>query len=178
MPVMINISESGMLSLLPQFLKHLISHSRRNLRRVYPKGLRVTSANQNPLTQWQNGSQIVCLNLQKYDTGVQLNEALFVGTPGWVLKPAYMRGFPEERPKRVKLLGHVYGGSASTWYNIRITEYCTNGTFPSALPWRHYEILFLRPSAVDAYKTGSRVEDKIEARRSPSWTNWCRHCLG
>jgi len=44
--------------------------------------------------------------------GMQLNEALFVGTSGWVLKPAHMRGFPEERPKRVKLLGHVYGVSA------------------------------------------------------------------
>jgi len=81
---------------------------------VYPKGLRVTSGNQNPLTQWHNGSQIVCLNWQKYDMGMQLNEALFVGTPGWVLKPAHMRGLPEERQKRVKLQGHVYGVSAST----------------------------------------------------------------
>jgi len=119
---MINISESGMLSLLPHFLKHLVSHSRRHLRRVYPKGLRVTSGNQNPLTQWQSGSQIVCLNWQKYDKGTQLNEALFVGTPGWVLKPAHMRGSPQERQKRVKLLGHVYGVSTSTRYNIRITR--------------------------------------------------------
>ena len=119
---MINISESGMLSLLPHSLKHLVSHSRRHLRRVYPKGLRVTSGNQNPLAQWQNGSQIVCLNWQRYDKGMQLNEALFVGTPGLVLKPAQMRGFPQERPKRVKLLGHVYGVSASTWYDICVTR--------------------------------------------------------
>ena len=119
---MVNVSESGMLSLLPHSLKHLISHSRRHLRRVYPKGLRVTSGNQNPLTQWHNGSQIVCLNWQKYDMGMQLNEALFVGTPGWVLKPAHMRGLPEERQKRVKLQGHVYGVSASTWYNVRVAR--------------------------------------------------------
>jgi len=74
----------------------------------------VASGNQNPLTQWQNGSQIVCLNWQKYDTGMQLNEALFVGTPGWVLKPAHMRGFVEESPRRVKLVGHIYGVSASS----------------------------------------------------------------
>lgn len=80
----------------------------------------MASGNQNPSTQWQNGSQIVCLNWQKYDKGMQLNEALFVGTPGWVLKPARMRGIVEERPKRVKFLGHVYGVSASTWYHVRV----------------------------------------------------------
>ena len=122
MPVMINISESGMLSLLPHSLKHLISHSRRHLRRVYPKGLRVTSGNQNPLAQWQSGSQIVCLNWQKYDIGMQLNEAMFIGTPGWVLKPTHMRGFPEERPQRVKLQGHLYGVSASTRYDVPTTR--------------------------------------------------------
>ena len=122
MPVMINISESGMRSLLPHFLEHLISHSRRHLRRVYPKGLRVASGNQNPLTQWQNGSQIVCLNWQKYDLGMQLNEALFVGTPGLVLKPTRMRGVVDERPRRVKLLGHVYGVSGGTCYHVRVTR--------------------------------------------------------
>jgi len=40
---------------------------------------------------------------------MQLNEAMFVGTPGWVLKPSDMRGFAEERPRRVKFLGHIYG---------------------------------------------------------------------
>lgn len=120
MPVMVNISESGMLSLLPHSLKHLISHSRRHLRRVYPKGLRVASGNQNPLTQWQNGSQIVCLNWQKYDIGIQLNEAMFVGTPGWVLKPSNMRGFAEDRPRRVKFLGHIYGVSTRTQLCVRV----------------------------------------------------------
>lgn len=120
MPVMVNISESGMLSLLPHSLKHLISHSRRHLRRVYPKGLRVASGNQNPLTQWQNGSQIVCLNWQKYDIGMQLNEAMFVGTPGWVLKPSNMRGFAEDRPRRVKFLGRIYGVSTRTQLCVRV----------------------------------------------------------
>lgn len=53
--------------------------------------------------------------------GIQLNEALFIGTPGWVLKPlTHMCGLPEERPGAVGLLGRVYGVSSSTCYNVRV----------------------------------------------------------
>ncbi|KAG7087338.1 hypothetical protein E1B28_013314 [Marasmius oreades] len=88
--ILINISEPSLLSLLPASLLHLIVNAERYLHRVYPSGLRITSKNMNPLTVWRNGSQIVSLNWQKYDKGTQFNEAMFVGTPGWVLKPRHM----------------------------------------------------------------------------------------
>lgn len=40
---------------------------------------------------WHAGSQVTALNWQTYDHGMQLNEALFVSTPGYVLKPLHMR---------------------------------------------------------------------------------------
>ncbi len=70
--VIINISESGLSSLLPESLNPLIAHSQRHLRRVYPRGTRIESSNLNPLKFWQNGSQIAALNWQSYDRGVQV----------------------------------------------------------------------------------------------------------
>jgi len=111
-PIMINISESG-ISALPLTL--LVSHGRDHLRRVFPKGTRVTSANQDPAKQWRNGSHIACLNWQKYDKGMQVNEAMFVGTGGWVLKPEHMLGYGGVgRARRMKVVGEVVGVSART----------------------------------------------------------------
>ncbi|KAF8876785.1 PLC-like phosphodiesterase [Gymnopilus junonius] len=61
------------------------------LRRIFPKGTRIGSSNFDPLTFWRNGSQVASLNWQVYDKGMQVNEAMFVGTPGWVEKPLSMR---------------------------------------------------------------------------------------
>lgn len=40
---------------------------------------------------WAVGAQICALNWQSFDAALQLNEALFFGTPGYVLKPAPLR---------------------------------------------------------------------------------------
>jgi len=89
--ILINISESACMKLLPASLTGLISHSSNHLRRIFPKGTRIDSSNLDPLMFWRNGSQITSLNWQVYDTGMQLNEAMFVGSPGWVPKPREMR---------------------------------------------------------------------------------------
>jgi len=50
----------------------------------------VGSSNQEPLVAWRMGAQLVALNWQKFDVGMMLNEALFSGTGGMVLKPGYI----------------------------------------------------------------------------------------
>ncbi|KAF9552821.1 PLC-like phosphodiesterase [Agrocybe pediades] len=89
--VMINISEPACLALLPHSLSALITHGSAHLRRIFPKGTRIGSSNFNPVTFWRNGSQVASLNWQVYDKGMQVNEAMFVGTPGWVAKPLSLR---------------------------------------------------------------------------------------
>ncbi|EWC45030.1 hypothetical protein DRE_06310 [Drechslerella stenobrocha 248] len=72
----------------------LEKHNLRYLMRVYPSGWRVTSRNFDPLTFWRRGVQMVALNWQTYDTGVQLNEAMFASPSdrtGYVLKPIELR---------------------------------------------------------------------------------------
>lgn len=69
----------------------LFTHNKNYLMRAYPKGLRLTSSNLNPSVFWRMGVQIVALNWQRWDGGMMQNEAMFAGTPGWVLKPAGYR---------------------------------------------------------------------------------------
>ncbi|KAL8860138.1 MAG: hypothetical protein Q9178_003402 [Gyalolechia marmorata] len=70
----------------------LFSHNRNYLMRAFPSGTRITSSNLNPAVFWRKGVQIVALNWQKYDAGVMLNEGMFAGSVGWVLKPRGYRG--------------------------------------------------------------------------------------
>ena len=107
--IMINISESSMLSMVPHSLLELIEHSQQRLRRIYPRGTRLSSSNLDPLKQWRNGSHIVCLNWQNFDYGMQLNEAMFAGTAGWVERPNSLTGAAE---RKVKLVCDIIGISS------------------------------------------------------------------
>ncbi len=65
----------------------LFNHNRDHLLRAYPSGLRIGSSNLNPPPFWGSGAQIVALNWQQTDEGMMLNEGMFAGTGGYVLKP-------------------------------------------------------------------------------------------
>ncbi|THH12951.1 hypothetical protein EW146_g7218 [Bondarzewia mesenterica] len=111
--ILINISESALSALLPHALEELIANAQLHLRRVYPRGTRVESSNPDPLASWSAGSHIAALNWQSYDLGVQINEAMFVGTPGWVVKPPKLLASKRPTDKRlVKLKCHVVGLSS------------------------------------------------------------------
>ncbi|KAL1684499.1 hypothetical protein GGG16DRAFT_119740, partial [Schizophyllum commune] len=56
-PILINISESGLASLLPASLTPLIAHGLRHLRRIFPRGTRIGSSNPDRLTFWRAGSR-------------------------------------------------------------------------------------------------------------------------
>jgi len=60
--------------------------------RAYPKALRLTSTNLNPPLFWRQGVQMVALNWQDCDKGMMINEGMFAGTGGYVLKPPFYRG--------------------------------------------------------------------------------------
>ena len=112
--ILINISEPSCLSLVPSYLAQLIWHGSHHLRRIYPKGTRIGSSNFNPVLFWRNGSHVASLNWQVYDRGMQVNEAMFVGSPGWIEKPLHMRKGSEHIPilGREKLVGEVIGVSS------------------------------------------------------------------
>lgn len=72
----------------------LEKHNRRYLSRVYPSGFRLRSSNFDPNTFWRRGVQMVALNWQTYDVGMQMNQAMFAAgsdRTGYVLKPEGLR---------------------------------------------------------------------------------------
>ncbi|KAF5551139.1 hypothetical protein FPHYL_9189 [Fusarium phyllophilum] len=111
---LINVSESGLASHLPEHASNIARHNAHHLMRVFPKGTRISSTNLKPVPYWGIGAQICALNLQNFGTSNQLNEALFSGTDGYVLKPAALRAggngrLSTGRSKRLRL--HVAGAT-------------------------------------------------------------------
>ncbi|KAJ7487289.1 PLC-like phosphodiesterase [Mycena galericulata] len=111
--VLINISESTCSALLPHALDQLVENAQVHLRRIFPKGTRIESTNLDPLRFWGSGAHIAALNWQHYDKSMQINEGMFVGSPGWVLKPPRLRGESTGAPAgRHTLAAEVVGISA------------------------------------------------------------------
>ncbi|USP82044.1 hypothetical protein yc1106_09318 [Curvularia clavata] len=111
---LINVSESGLTSLLPANTAKIARHNAHHLMRVYPKGTRISSKNLAPVPFWGLGAQICALNWQTFGASSQLNEALFAGSDGYVLKPAALRAggsgsLSTGRRKRLRL--HVAGAT-------------------------------------------------------------------
>ena len=113
---LINVSETQLLSHMPAHNQLIAKHNANHLMRVYPKGTRVGSANLKAVPFWNIGAHICALNWQTFGASMQINEAMFTGTDGYVLKPAFLRAgaAPIESPQRKKLRLHVAGATDIT----------------------------------------------------------------
>ncbi|XP_022090515.1 1-phosphatidylinositol 4,5-bisphosphate phosphodiesterase beta-4-like isoform X3 [Acanthaster planci] len=70
-----------------------VNYNKRQMSRIYPKGGRYDSSNYMPQIFWNAGCQMVALNFQMPDIGMQLNQGKFEynGSCGYLLKPDFMR---------------------------------------------------------------------------------------
>ncbi|KNE61748.1 hypothetical protein AMAG_06548 [Allomyces macrogynus ATCC 38327] len=86
----------------------LVASTRRHMARVYPGGRRVGSSNVVPFALWAAGVQMVALNWQTFDRGMDLNTAFFQlnARAGYVLKPDYLLDAAVAPPRPVMLTGH------------------------------------------------------------------------
>ncbi|OBR13961.1 Phosphoinositide phospholipase C [Colletotrichum higginsianum IMI 349063] len=82
-----SLSEKGVMEVHEKQGAELFHHNRHFLMRAYPSGLRIGSSNLDAPVFWRRGIQIVALNWQNWDEGMMLNEGMFAGTGGYVLKP-------------------------------------------------------------------------------------------
>ncbi|KAI0004385.1 PLC-like phosphodiesterase [Xylariaceae sp. FL0662B] len=87
-----SLSEGGVADVHEAEAARLFEHNRHYMMRTYPSGMRIGSSNLDPPSFWRKGIQIVALNWQKWDEGMMLNEGMFAGTGGYVLKPEGYRG--------------------------------------------------------------------------------------
>ncbi|KAH0348280.1 PLC-like phosphodiesterase, partial [Aureobasidium melanogenum] len=88
-----SLSESKIIEVHKRDHSALFRHNKRFFMRVYPKGIRVSSSNLDPAPFWRMGAQVVALNWQYINAATMLNQAMFHGTGGWVLKPDGYRSF-------------------------------------------------------------------------------------
>lgn len=100
-----SLSEKAVVEVHEKSARQLFDHNRRFLMRAYPSGLRIGSSNLDPVVFWRKGLQIVALNWQKWDQGMMLNEGMFAGTGGYVLKPEGTGSFV---PRPSNLITAVY----------------------------------------------------------------------
>ncbi|KAK5633016.1 hypothetical protein RRF57_008730 [Xylaria bambusicola] len=111
---LINVSETGLQALMPANSEKIARHNAKYLMRVYPKGTRISSKNLAQVPFWAVDAQICAMNWQTFGGSMQLNEALFSGTEGYVLKPTALRvgGSGQlNNGRRRKLRLHVAGAS-------------------------------------------------------------------
>ncbi|TDZ36353.1 1-phosphatidylinositol 4,5-bisphosphate phosphodiesterase 1 [Colletotrichum spinosum] len=98
-----SLSEKGVMEVHEKQGGDLFHHNRRYMMRAYPSGLRIGSSNLDAPVFWRRGIQIVALNWQNWDEGMMLNEAMFAGTAGYVLKPEGYRCLKPDAPKDATL---------------------------------------------------------------------------
>ncbi|KAK8060177.1 hypothetical protein PG996_010107 [Apiospora saccharicola] len=111
---LINVSETQLEKLMPANSEKISRHNASGLVRVFPKGTRISSRNLRPVTYWSVGSQIVSLNWQSYGAAMQIAEAMYSNSEGYVLKPAALRPGGNGQlntGRRRKLRLHVAGAT-------------------------------------------------------------------
>ncbi|KAL8420410.1 hypothetical protein RB594_003266 [Gaeumannomyces avenae] len=177
---LINVSESGLARLLPDAARNVSAHNAHHLMRVYPKGTRISSRNLQPRQFWAVGAQVCALNWQTFGAAMQINEALFSGTDGFVLKPAGLRpgglGFAAmaRRPPRRRLRLHVAGATdvplpaGRTADDIKPYLTCTlvhpgGETKRKTRPYRRHRLTgFLRPGRESPEPTDPMWDETLE----------------
>ncbi|GJP31053.1 hypothetical protein CLOM_g8191 [Closterium sp. NIES-68] len=90
-PKRVSFSESQLLNTAKTCPKGLVSFTQRNLLRIYPFGLRVTSSNYEPMPAWLHGAQMVAMNMQGYGRPLWIVHGFFSanGGCGFVKKPDF-----------------------------------------------------------------------------------------
>ncbi|KAM0280621.1 hypothetical protein ACHAQH_003928 [Verticillium albo-atrum] len=82
-----SIAESRILELYTTMQRNVFTHNKNYFMRAFPNGSRFDSSNPDSSLFWRKGVQMVALNWQYLDEGMMLNEGMFAGEQGWVLKP-------------------------------------------------------------------------------------------
>jgi hypothetical protein len=82
-----SINENRILELNAKNHQEVFSHNKSYFMRAFPAGRRIDSSNPDPSLFWRKGVQMVAMNWQYMDEFMMLNEAMFAGEKGWVLKP-------------------------------------------------------------------------------------------
>ncbi|XP_073297641.1 phosphoinositide phospholipase C 2-like [Primulina huaijiensis] len=88
----LSLSEQELEKAVITYGKDIVRFTRRNLLRIYPKGVRFDSSNYNPFIGWLHGAQLVAFNMQGYGKSLWLMHGMFRanGSCGYIKKPEFL----------------------------------------------------------------------------------------
>ncbi|XP_073036275.1 phosphoinositide phospholipase C 2-like isoform X2 [Primulina eburnea] len=88
----LSLSEQELEKAIITYGKDIVRFTRRNLLRIYPKGIRFDSSNYNPFIGWAHGAQLVAFNMQGYGRALWLMHGMFRanGGCGYIKKPDFL----------------------------------------------------------------------------------------
>ncbi|KAL9371539.1 hypothetical protein Peur_036679 [Populus x canadensis] len=88
----LSLSEQELEKATRTYGKDIVSFTKNNLLRVYPKGTRLDSSNYDPFVGWKHGAQMVAFNMQGYGNHLRIMQGMFRanGGCGYVKKPDFL----------------------------------------------------------------------------------------
>lgn len=88
----LSLSEQGLEKAALSHGMDVVRFTQKNILRIYPKGIRVTSSNYKPMIGWMHGAQMVAFNMQGYGRALWLMQGMFRsnGGCGYVKKPDFL----------------------------------------------------------------------------------------
>ncbi|KAK4169289.1 PLC-like phosphodiesterase [Cladorrhinum sp. PSN259] len=132
-----SLSENSVAEVHQKSARELFEHNRCFLMRAYPSGLRIRSSNLDPAVFWRKGVQVVALNWQNWDEGMMLNEGMFAGTGGYVLKPEGYRP-SKQLPCTSTAAAPTNPVVLATSSTPALTSTTSSGPEPQAVAVTHY----------------------------------------
>jgi phosphatidylinositol phospholipase C delta len=163
-PHVFSIGESQILELYETKRKEMVAHNRDFFMRAYPAGFRIDSSNLDPSVYWRKGVQMVALNWQNVDAGMMLNEGMFAGEHGWVLKPPGYRSDPTEpiQYKSLDLTITIFAGQ-----HIPIPQHTSERNFH---PYVRCELHVEKQDQVEPVERGGRGKEFEYKHKTPYQT--------
>ncbi|MED6191906.1 hypothetical protein PIB30_004984 [Stylosanthes scabra] len=88
----LSLSESKLEKASESYGPDIVRFTQKNMLRVYPKGIRITSSNYKPQVAWTHGAQMVAFNMQGHGKSLWFMQGLFKanGGCGYVKKPDFL----------------------------------------------------------------------------------------
>ncbi|XP_059666762.1 phosphoinositide phospholipase C 6 [Cornus florida] len=88
----LSLSEKALEKAAASYGTDVVRFTQKNIMRIYPKGMRVTSSNFKPVIGWMHGAQMVAFNMQGYGKSLWMMQGMFRsnGGCGYVKKPDFL----------------------------------------------------------------------------------------
>ncbi|CAI5480465.1 unnamed protein product [Closterium sp. Yama58-4] len=181
-PKRVSFSESQLTNTAKTCPKGLVSFTQRNLLRIYPFGLRVTSSNYDPMPAWLHGAQMVAMNMQGYGRPLWIVHGFFRanGGCGYLKKPDFyltpgkkLEGISEGDESAAGSTEGVYDPSVPRPVQMTLRVRVVVGTGWLERYGKGHFDTYSKPDFYCKVSIEGAPSDSVERRLDTQSDNWC-----